>query len=222
MQCIMALKMGRTGQFKKRCIAQRKAYNLVNCHMTPTCYPVTRATGCRSTPPAYMYHCLLEVFAVISPIHLVGARLVQVVVVVWGHDAKCLFLLSVGALYQLWGNNAGKGAGTREFHMTVQEVCTEKERTSSVSFWTYLAKSATAREWRPWRLARMSDLIINVEVPLALILAHHPRLLQEEVWDFATIRLPASAELNFEIFSLVGANTPPPKRIKMRWQTGWR
>lgn len=51
----------------------------------------------------------------------------------------------------------------------------------------------------------MSDLIINVEVPLALILAHHPRLLQEEVGDFATIRLPASAELNFEIFSLVGA-----------------
>lgn len=111
MQCIMALKMGRTGQFKKklcRSIAQRKAYffvflgsNLVNCHMNPTCYPVISATGCRTTSPAYMYHRLLEVFAVISPIHLVGPRLVQVVVVVWGHDAKSLFLLSAGALYQL-------------------------------------------------------------------------------------------------------------------------
>lgn len=49
----------------------------------------------------------------------------------------------------------------------------------------------------------MSDLVINVEVPLALILAHHPRLLQEEVGDFATIRLSASAELNLEIFPLV-------------------
>lgn len=96
--------MSRTDRFKKklcRSIAQRKAYHLVNCHMTPTRYPVTRATGCRTTSPVYMYHCLLEVFAVISPIHLVGPRLVQVVVVVWGHDAKSLFLLSVGALYQL-------------------------------------------------------------------------------------------------------------------------
>lgn len=49
----------------------------------------------------------------------------------------------------------------------------------------------------------MSDLVINVEVPLALILAHHPRLLQEEVGDFTTIRLPASAKLNLEIFPLV-------------------
>lgn len=52
-------------------------------------------------------------------------------------------------------------------------------------------------------LTRVSDLVINVEVPLALILAHHPRLLQEEVGDFATIRLAASAELNLKIFSLV-------------------
>lgn len=48
-----------------------------------------------------MYHSLLEVFAVISPIHLVGPRLVKVVVVVRGHDAKTLFLLCVGALHQL-------------------------------------------------------------------------------------------------------------------------
>ena len=46
-----------------------------------------------------MYHCLLEISAVIGPIHLVGPRLVEVVVVVWGHEAEALFLLSVGALY---------------------------------------------------------------------------------------------------------------------------
>lgn len=39
-------------------------------------------------PLAYnMYHSLLEVFAVIGPIHLVCPRLIEVVVVVWGHDA---------------------------------------------------------------------------------------------------------------------------------------
>lgn len=54
-------------------------------------------------------------------------------------------------------------------------------------------------------LLSASDLIINVEVPLALILAHHPRLLQQEVWDFATVWLSSSAELNLKVFPLVDA-----------------
>lgn len=56
-----------------------------------------------------------------------------------------------------------------------------------------------------WRYVHVSDLIINVEVPLALILAHHPGLLQQEVWDFATDWFSSSAELNLEIFPLVDA-----------------
>lgn len=61
-----------------------------------------------------MYHSLVEVFAVVGPIHLVGPRLVEVVVVVWGHDAQALFLLSVGALYQLKDNSAGRRAVKHE------------------------------------------------------------------------------------------------------------
>lgn len=57
-----------------------------------------------------MYHSLLEVFAVVGAIHLVGPRLVEVVVVVWGHDAQGLFLLTVGALYQLEENSASERA----------------------------------------------------------------------------------------------------------------
>lgn len=57
-----------------------------------------------------MYHGLLEVFAVIRSIHFVRPGLVKVVVVVWGHDAKTLFLLNVGALYQLEGNSASRRA----------------------------------------------------------------------------------------------------------------
>lgn len=53
------------------------------------------------------HHGLLEVFAVIGPVHLVGPRLVQVVVIVGGHDAEALFLLRVGALYQLEEHSAG-------------------------------------------------------------------------------------------------------------------
>ncbi len=53
-----------------------------------------------------MYHSLLEVFAVVGPVHLVGPRLVEVVVVVWGHDAQALFLLGVGALYHLEDGSA--------------------------------------------------------------------------------------------------------------------
>lgn len=61
-----------------------------------------------------MYHSFLEVFAVISPVHLVGSRLVKVVVVVWGHDAQTLFLLSIGALYQLNDNSAERRAVTHK------------------------------------------------------------------------------------------------------------
>lgn len=56
-----------------------------------------------------MYHSLLVVFAIIGPIHLVGPRLIEVVVVVWGHDAQALLLLGTGTLYYLEDNNAGGG-----------------------------------------------------------------------------------------------------------------
>lgn len=52
-----------------------------------------------------------------------------------------------------------------------------------------------------------SDLIINVEVPLVLILAHHPRLLKQEVRDLASVRLSTSAELNLKVFPLVDAKS---------------
>lgn len=55
-----------------------------------------------------MYHGLLEIFAVVGAIHLVCPRLVEVVVVVWRHDAQAFFLLSVGALYHLEDDSAGK------------------------------------------------------------------------------------------------------------------
>lgn len=52
------------------------------------------------------HHSLLEVFVVISPVHLVGPRLVKVVVIVGGHDAEGLLLLRVSALYQLKKHSA--------------------------------------------------------------------------------------------------------------------
>lgn len=55
-----------------------------------------------------MYHSLLVIFAVIGPIHLIRSRLVEVVVVVWGHDAQGFFLLSVGTLYHLEDISAGR------------------------------------------------------------------------------------------------------------------
>lgn len=67
------------------------------------------------TFPADMYHSFLKVFAVICPVHLVGSRLVKVVVVVRCHDAQTLFLLSIGALYQLKDNSADRRAVTHKF-----------------------------------------------------------------------------------------------------------
>lgn len=55
------------------------------------------------------------------------------------------------------------------------------------------------------RRGSASDLIVNVEVPLALILAHHPRLLQQEVGDLAAVRFSSSAELNLKVFPLIHA-----------------
>lgn len=129
-----------------------------------------------------MYHSFLEVFAVISPIHLVGSRLVKVVVVVWGHDAQTLFLLSIGALYQLKGNSADRRAVTHKS-------------------WAF--QNVQIDRWLSAIILLASDLIINVEIPLILILAHHPWFLQQEVWDFATIWFSSSAELNLKIFPLV-------------------
>lgn len=57
-----------------------------------------------------MHHRLLEVLVVISPVHLIGPRLVKVVVIVGSHDAETLFLMRVSALYQLEDHSAGRGA----------------------------------------------------------------------------------------------------------------
>ena len=47
-----------------------------------------------------------------------------------------------------------------------------------------------------------SHLIEDVEVPFALVLAHHPRLLQQEVRDLPTVRLSTSAELDLKVLPL--------------------
>lgn len=52
-------------------------------------------------------------------------------------------------------------------------------------------------------LSSDSHLVEDVEVPLALVLTHHPRLLQQEVGDFTAIRLTASAELDLKVLALV-------------------
>lgn len=83
-----------------------------------------------------MYHSLLVFFAIIGPIHLVGPRLVEVVVVVWGHDAQALFLLSVGALYQLEDNNDGRGEVKNEPQINGQQNIEEFLRTVVVLYVT--------------------------------------------------------------------------------------
>lgn len=54
-----------------------------------------------------MYHSLLEILAVVGPVHFVGPRLVEVVVIVWSHNTQAFFLLSIGALYQLQDKSTG-------------------------------------------------------------------------------------------------------------------
>lgn len=46
-------------------------------------------------------------------------------------------------------------------------------------------------------------LIVDVEIPLALVLAHHARLLQQEVGDLAPVGFSAPAELDLKVFSLL-------------------
>lgn len=105
--------------------------------MAPTIYLVTPQRDPDSLvgkhhrySAAYMYHSLLEVFAVVGPIHLVGPRLVEVAVVVWGHDAQALFLLSIGALYQLEDNSAGRRAAK---HESLRRLAPKQMRNSSIS-----------------------------------------------------------------------------------------
>lgn len=45
-------------------------------------------------------------------------------------------------------------------------------------------------------------LVVDVEVPLSRVLAHDPRLLQQEVGDAAAVGLPALAELDLKVFAL--------------------
>ena len=47
-----------------------------------------------------------------------------------------------------------------------------------------------------------SDLVVNVKVPLVLVLADHPGLLQEEVGDLPPVWLSPSAELDLKVFTL--------------------
>ena len=47
-----------------------------------------------------------------------------------------------------------------------------------------------------------AHLVEDVEVPLALVLAHHPRLLQQEVGDLPTVRLATTAELDLKVLPL--------------------
>lgn len=99
-----------------------------------------------------IYHSFFKFFAVVGPIHLVGLRLVEVVVVIWGHKAQALSLLSVGALYQLEDNSIIPNR-KEEFYMNFC-FCMQQQQMICNTL--------------------VSDLIVNVEVPLALILAHHP------------------------------------------------
>jgi len=112
----------------------------------------------------HMYHRLSEVVAVVGPVHLVGPRLVEVAVVVRGHDTQALLLLLVGALYHLEDSGADRRS-------TPIPKGTDDMNSSITSTWSDFSLS----------LSPASDLIVNVEVPLVLVLAHHPRLLQEEV-----------------------------------------
>jgi len=53
------------------------------------------------------YHRFQEVFAVVGAVHFVRPGLVEIIVVIRGHDAQALLLLGIGALYHLFGSGAG-------------------------------------------------------------------------------------------------------------------
>lgn len=55
----------------------------------------------REQSAAQTHHSLLEVALVIDVVHLVGAGLVEVAVVVQAGDAQALLLLATGSFYQL-------------------------------------------------------------------------------------------------------------------------
>lgn len=135
-----------------------------------------------------MYHCLLEVLAVIGSVHFVGSRLVEVEVVVGGHDAEGLLLLSTSALYQLQVGSAKDSKVT--FYLPKWKFDAWKHGEHMTSY---------------HHACRLSDLIINVEVSFAVILAHHPRLLQQKVGDFAPVGFSPPAELNLKVFPLSDA-----------------
>lgn len=49
---------------------------------------------------------------------------------------------------------------------------------------------------------QLTHLVVYVEAPLARVLAHDTRFLQQEVINLAPVWFPASAELDLKIFAL--------------------
>lgn len=58
--------------------------------------------------------------------------------------------------------------------------------------------------WRRNLPRPFTHLVIDVEVSLSRILADHTGFFQQEVVDFAPVRLPTAAELDLKIFALGG------------------
>lgn len=115
----------------------------------------------------------MEVAAVIGALHLVGVCLVQVEVIIRAHDAQILPLLLGCSLDELGGRQ-----GTVVTQLLVPTP-------------------------QPGGSRPPPYLVVDVEVPLALVLAHHARLLQQEVGDLAPVGFSTPAELDLKVFSLL-------------------
>lgn len=83
---------GETGMWKEDCEPHEHWYEM-------------HAHTAGQTEGMCLYHCLLEVTLVIDVVHFVGARLVEVTVVVEGRYSKTALLLSAGSFYQLQSIN---------------------------------------------------------------------------------------------------------------------
>lgn len=46
-----------------------------------------------------------------------------------------------------------------------------------------------------------------MKISFTMVLRHDPRFLQKEIWDFSSIRLSSTAELDLKVFSLRCENT---------------
>lgn len=59
----------------------------------------------KQTERVWPYHCLLEVALVVDVVHFVGARLIEVTVVIQACDSQAILLLRGGSFYQLLSRN---------------------------------------------------------------------------------------------------------------------